>query len=50
MNKLKIIFIPICWFTELYYAIRYNIYCSGHSYVEQDNGFLICEVCGKISK
>lgn len=23
---------------------------SGHDYVEQENGDLVCEVCGKISK
>lgn len=46
----KIIFIPICWIIELYWLIMYGAFISGHNYIEQKNGSLKCEVCGKISK
>jgi len=43
---MKIIFRPICWIIEIYYTIRYNAAISGHSYIEQDDRSLKCEVCG----
>jgi len=48
--NLKTIFKPICWLTEIYYALFYNALISGHSYVEQNDGSLKCEVCGEVSK
>lgn len=47
---MNIIFRPICWITEVYYAIFYNSLISGHDYIEQDDGSLKCDICGKISK
>lgn len=47
---MNIIFRPICWITEFYYAVRYNELVSGHSYIEQDDKSLKCEICGKVSK
>lgn len=49
MKNLLIIFRPICWLTEVYYQFRYLQIISGHDYVEQDDGTLRCEVCGKKS-
>lgn len=48
--RIKIVFKPICWITELYYYIRYNSIISGHSYIEQQDGSLECEICGEVSK
>jgi hypothetical protein len=46
----KIIFRPICWITEIYYQFRYNQVISGHSYIEQEDKSLLCDICGHISK
>lgn len=43
------IFRPICWITELFWALRYNQNISGHDFVEQKDGSLKCEICGKVS-
>lgn len=48
--RIKKIFLPICWITELYYSLRYNSLISGHDFVEQNNGSLKCEICGEVSK
>jgi hypothetical protein len=51
----KILFRPICWVqTFLYNWDNINWYAniamvSGHSFVEQKDGSLKCEICGKIS-
>lgn len=62
----KIIFIPICWFTQLLYSIRYVVPISGHSFrefasydylvwngnkaIKKEKVILKCEICGYISK
>jgi len=54
--NIKIFFRPICWWTEFYYAVYYNIYCSGHEYVSEYSGQesayhkLTCKICGHVSK
>lgn len=48
--NLKIIWLPICFITEVIYSARYGIPVSGHDYIEQDNGELKCDMCGKVSK
>jgi hypothetical protein len=48
--NLKAIFRPICWITELYYYIKYGSLISGHSFIEQDDLGLECEICGMVSK
>lgn len=50
LQKMKIIYSPICWITEIYYQFRYNQIISGHSYIEHKDGNLKCEICGKVSK
>lgn len=51
-----IIFRPICWLTEIYYALRRGEWIDGHSYISEYEGYesayhnLKCEVCGKVSK
>jgi len=45
-----LIFKPICWITELYYYIRYERIISGHSFIEQEDKSLKCEICGHESK
>ena len=63
-----IIFRPICWTTEVYYAItgasdmscncyRADRNCAeckglvtGHSYIEQEDKSLKCEICGHRSR
>lgn len=47
MNK---IFSLICLFQTIYRTIYCGTYVSGHDYIEQDDGSLKCELCGKISK
>lgn len=47
---MNIIFRPICWFTEVYYQLRYGQIISGHEYIEQDDRSLKCDICGYISK
>lgn len=49
-DKLHIIFIPICWITEIYYQFRYKQTISGHGFVEQEDGILKCDICKKVSK
>jgi len=52
MSLNKIIGRAICFLVEVYlwfkYPTGYSI--SGHDYVEQDNGELVCSRCGYISK
>jgi len=50
LQRLKIIFIPICWFTGFIWIVKYNQNISGHEYVEQEDKSLVCDVCGRISK
>lgn len=53
MINYKIIFRPICWFTEVYYMLRYNQVISGHDFKAIDDTYntdLICDICGYISK
>jgi len=49
-----IIFRPICWITEIYYYFKYSMtpsyLISGHSFIEQKDGSLKCEICGMRSK
>jgi hypothetical protein len=50
-HRLKILFRPICWITEIYYTFRYvsEFPISGHSFIECDSfGNLECEICGII--
>lgn len=54
---MKIVNYPLCLVKGLFMTIdayfeniaNIGIWFSGHSYVEQKNGSLVCEVCGKIS-
>jgi hypothetical protein len=39
----------ICWLMEWWYTCRYMDVISGHEYVEQPDGTLKCERCGKVS-
>lgn len=48
-DRLHRIFTPICWFTGIYYQVVYKQIISGHSYIEQEDGNLKCEICGKVS-
>jgi len=50
LQRLKIIFIPICWLTEFFWCVRYNEDISGHEYIEQQDGSSVCDICGRISK
>jgi hypothetical protein len=49
-DKLYIIFIPICWITEIYYQFKYKQIISGHEFIQQDDGTLKCDICKKVSK
>ena len=54
--NMKIIFRPICWIKTIWHSInRPNFFMDfiiicGCDYIEQENGELICEVCGRVSK
>mgnify|MGYP001585931779 CR=1 FL=1 len=44
----------ICWLKTLIRSVNINtllsgIYTSGHDYVEQENGELICKICNNKS-
>lgn len=55
MKKLKEILRPICWIKTLWRTLERIIHMGytdgisvdGCDYVEQENGDLICEICGK---
>lgn len=57
MKKTIKAWIIICWIKTIRWSIErwFNvgfdgIWISGHSFVEQKDGSLKCEICGKISK
>ena len=50
IEKCKIIFIPICWATGIFWSLKYNSLISGHEYTELNNRDLKCDICGIISR
>lgn len=50
LHKMKTIFRPICWIRTIWYSAPTYLVdlipIMGHHYVEQENGDLVCEVCG----
>ena len=55
---MKILNYPICFVKGLFMTLdawfeniaNVGTWFSGHDYVEQEDGSLLCEVCGKVSK
>lgn len=35
-----------CYLKEIYYLFIYQTHISGHNYIEDEDGRLICSVCG----
>ena len=54
--NMRIVFRPVCWVKTVWRSLGRSefvwdgILVDGCDFVEQENGDLVCEICGKISR